>query len=279
MPKFEYEWRDTPIHRMHVIPKLAVFATLASITTVWMDPRYLAVMLVISVSLFLVAKVPRKWLWMPVLFAIGSRWRTFLMQVPFMTDPGLYKVYDPVWASQMLVDIGTVPIFGHLAYTRGSIVWFLGGVMSFIILAIFANTLYYTTNIADISHYLTKAKLPSMVTFTFFVVFRFMPVMLKLSTEVTNSLKGRGWEMNKTRNPVTFARNMFVIMNPVCRQFMRTVDVVTLSVVNRAFGANPIRPHKEWPISRTHIIASVLIVLLFFVFYYLAIVPPFYGNI
>jgi energy-coupling factor transporter transmembrane protein EcfT len=150
--------------------------------------------------------------------------------------------------------------------------------MKFFTVTTFATNLYYTTNIAEIVHYFTKLKLPKMVTFSFLVVFRFFPVMLKLSTEVTNAQTVRGWEMG-SRNPVTFVRKMLVLMYPVCRQFMRTVDVVTLSVVNRGFGANPIRPHKEWPISRTNIILSGAAMLLFFVFYYLAIVPPFYGNI
>jgi hypothetical protein len=34
MVKFEYDWRETPLHRMHVIPKFAIFASLASITTI-----------------------------------------------------------------------------------------------------------------------------------------------------------------------------------------------------------------------------------------------------
>jgi energy-coupling factor transporter transmembrane protein EcfT len=195
-----------------------------------------------------------------------------------MTNPDLYKVYDPVWASKMLIDIGTVPIFGHLAYTYGSIVWWLGGLLTFFVVAIYANALYYTTNIAEIVHYFTKLRLPKMVTFSFLVVFRFFPVMLKLTTEVTNAQTVRGWEMS-SRNPVTFVRKMLILMYPVCRQFMRTVDVVTLSVVNRAFGANPIRPHKEWPISTRNIVISGAIMMLFFLFYYLAITPPYYGNI
>ena len=96
MPKFEYEWRDSPIHRMHPIPKFAMIASLASITSIWMDPRFLVVMIVLSTGLFLLAKAPLKWIWMPVLFALGANWSSFLTQVPFMTDPNLYKVYDPV---------------------------------------------------------------------------------------------------------------------------------------------------------------------------------------
>jgi energy-coupling factor transporter transmembrane protein EcfT len=278
MVKFEYEWRDTPLHRMHVIPKFAMFASLGSITTIWMDPRFLAAMWIVAFGLYHVAKVPKKWLWMPFLFAIGANWRTLLIEVPLMTDPDLYKVYNPVWANQMLIEIGNAPIFGHIAYTNGSILWWLGGLMTFFIVTTYATSLYFTTNIAEIVHYFTKLRLPKMVTFSFLVVFRFFPVMLKLSTEVTNAQTVRGWEMS-SRNPVTFVRKMLILMYPVCRQFMRTVDVVTLSVVNRGFGANPIRPHKEWPISRRNIIISGAIMMLFFVFYYLAITPPYLGNL
>jgi energy-coupling factor transporter transmembrane protein EcfT len=278
MPKFEFEWRDSPIHKMHPIPKFMMIASLASISSIWMDPRYLIFMITLSTGLFLLAKAPLKWLWMPFLFSLGANWATFLTQVPFMTDPNLYKVYDPVWASLTFVNLGTVPIFGHLAYTYGSLLWWLGRVMRFYTIAIFANTLYYTTNIAELIHYFTKLKLPKMVTFSFLVVFRFFPVMLKLSTEVTHAQTVRGWEM-KSRNPVTFIKKMTILMYPVCRQFMRTTDVVTLSVVNRAFGANPIRPHKHWTVSKVNLAISVLLWVAFAVLFYFAANPPFIGNL
>jgi energy-coupling factor transporter transmembrane protein EcfT len=275
--KLGFEWRDTPIHRMHVIPRIAMFAALSSITSLWMDPRYLLIMLVVALTLFLLAKVPRFWLWMPVIL-LGSSWIGLITMVPFMTNQNLYKVLDPTWASVTFLDVGTFPAFGHIAYTRGSIIWWLGGILRRTDITLLTMALYYTTNIAEISHYLTKAKLPTMVTFSFFVTFRFIPVMMKLSSDITSSQKARGWEM-KTRNPVIFIRKMYLLMYPIARQFMRTTDIVTLSVVNRAFGANPIRPHKHTPIKTINIVISVLLLASFFVAFYLTATPPFYGNL
>ena len=278
MPKFEFEWRDTPIHRMHVIPKFALFASLASIASIFMNPIYVGIMLIVAIALFLIAKVPIKWLWMPFLFAIGANWRTLLISVPLMTDPNLYKVLDPVWASVTYLDLGVWPIFGHLAYTRGSLIWWAGRVLSFFTITLLAEALYYTTNIAEIIHYFTRVKLPTVATFSFLAVFRFFPVMLKLSTEVTDAQTVRGWEM-KSRNPVTFVRKMFFLMYPVCRQFMRTTDVVTLSVVNRAFGSNPVVPHKNWPVKTLHLVVSAIMLLAFVVLFYFSARPPYIGNI
>jgi energy-coupling factor transporter transmembrane protein EcfT len=195
-----------------------------------------------------------------------------------MTNPALYKVLDPVWASKTFLDVGTVPVFGHIAYTYGSILWWLGGNIKGFNITLLILTLSYTTNISEISHYLTKAKLPNMVTFTFFVVFRFMPVMMKLSTNVTNALTLRGWGM-KSRNPLIFVREMYYLLYPMGRQFMRTTDIVTLAVVNRAFGANPIRPHKHLPLMTIHIVVSVLMWVFFGIVVYLSVTPPYYGNL
>jgi energy-coupling factor transporter transmembrane protein EcfT len=275
--KIEYEWRDTPIHKMHVIPRMSMIAALSSIASLWMDPRYLMVMLIVAVALVLLAKVPPFWLWLPVIL-LGSSWMGLITSVPFMTNQNLYKVLDPTWASVAFLDLGNVPVFGHVAYTRGSLIWWFGGILRRTIITLLTMTLYYTTNIAEISHYLTKAKLPTMVSFSFFVTFRFIPVMMKLSSDITSSQKARGWEM-KTRNPVTFIRKMYFLMYPIGRQFMKTTDIVTLSVVNRAFGANPIRPHKHWSIKTSNIILSVLMLASFFVVFYLSATPPFYGNL
>jgi len=135
-----YSWRDTPIHRMHIIPKIAMFATFSSITSFWMDPRYQLVILVAALTLFFLSKAPNKWLWLPLLL-LGSRWMSLILYVPLMTNPDLYKVLDPVWASKTFFDIGTLPVFGHIAYTYGSIMWWLGGnIKGFNIAANFFNS-------------------------------------------------------------------------------------------------------------------------------------------
>lgn len=272
-----YSWQDTPIHEMHIVPKIVMFATLSCIASFWMDPRYQIIVTVMALTLFFLSKAPSKWLWLPVLF-LGSRWMSLIISVPLMTNPNLYKAIDPVWASITFWDVGTISVFGHISYTYGSIMWWLGGNMKGFNIALLSLTLFYTTNVVEISQYLSKAKLPNMVTFTFFVVFRFMPVMMKLSSNYTNALTMRGWGF-KSKNPLTFVKDMYYLMYPIGRNFMLTTDIVTLSVVNRAFGANPMCPYKDVPFKRTYLYASLVMLVFICIVFYLTVTPPYYGNL
>jgi energy-coupling factor transporter transmembrane protein EcfT len=122
-------------------------------------------------------------------------------------------------------------------------------------------------------------KVPNMIVFPFMAVFRFFPVFTRLSSEVKNAQLLRGAKLS-SRNPVTFTRRLLPLMYPIGRQFVRTNQIVTLSIVNRAFNANPMRVHKHLTMTMSDKIITVVAPIIFATLFYLVVTPPYYiGNI
>jgi len=274
--KFEYEWRDTPLHRMHVFPKISILVCLGGIVQIWMDPRYNLVALVAATILWYVAKVPRKWILIPLLWSIGGNWT-----LPFYTLPFLgysYKVLPMDYATTKVLDLGYIPTVGYAIYTYGSLWWFAGRLLRFQAIFMVGLILYYVTSVPEVVQVLLKMRIPGSIIFVIMATFRFFPVFTRLSSDVVNSQKLRGWE--SSRNPINFVRSMVPLMTPISRQFMITVNMVTLSIANRAFGAYPKIPHKDIRMSTVDMVSTVLPIILFFLALYLAVTPPhYYGNL
>jgi len=274
--KFEFEWRDTPLHRMHPVSKLALIASLGGVIGVWMDFRYSLVALAVILVLWFMGKTPRKWVYIPLFFALGTQWSSFFVSLPFIGIS--YKVLPLDYARTVILDLGYIPTIGRAVYTYGSIWLFVNNTIKYFTVGLLALILYYSTSIPDLVQVLLKTRIPTIITFSIIATFRFFPVMTRLSSDVVNSQALRGWEL-KSRNPVKFVRMLYPLMTPICRQFLKSVDMVTLSVVNRAFGAYPKRPHKELKMSTMDKVITVVTPILFLLAYYLAITPPYYGNL
>jgi len=140
-----------------------------------------------------------------------------------------------------------------------------------------ALTMYYTTSIPNLSQVFLGFRVPSLITFALIATYRFFPVFIRLASDVVNSLRLRGWE--SSRNPVTFVKRIVPMMTPICRQFLVAVDQVNLSVVNRAFGAYPKRPHKNLPMTGKDWAVTIFPWILWTIAFYLVITPPYYGNL
>ena len=56
--------------------------------------------------------------------------------------------------------------------------------------------------------------------------------------------KLRGWAAPKTRNPIKKIRAVVPLMIPLARYTIKCVDVITLSVQNRGFGAGRVTGMK-----------------------------------
>jgi energy-coupling factor transporter transmembrane protein EcfT len=72
--KFEFEWKDTPMHKMHPLAKLSLFVSLGGIVSAWMDWRYEIIVLCVALFLWYISKCPRSWIPIPLLFTIGTQW-------------------------------------------------------------------------------------------------------------------------------------------------------------------------------------------------------------
>jgi energy-coupling factor transporter transmembrane protein EcfT len=241
-----------------------------------MDPRYLIGLLIILIVIWRAAKVPKSWFAIPLLFSLGSQWASLLFTYPFVKQS--FKVLPSDYADQVLFEIGFIPTVGHAVYTVGSVWLFFSFILKYFIVVSAAMLIYFTTPVSDVVQFLLKfKKIPNALIFSIIIIFKFFPVMTKLGAEATSAMQLRGW--TSSRNPITFVKAMLPLMSVISRQFMVAVDMVSISLINRAFGAHPMVPHKELPMSKIDYLITICCIIAIVIVYYLVITPPYIGNL
>ncbi|MEM3713394.1 MAG: energy-coupling factor transporter transmembrane protein EcfT [Nitrososphaeria archaeon] len=274
--QFEYLNIDSPIHRMHVISKFILIFSLAMLSNIWMDPRFIAIVLLIILALWFIAKIPKRWFIIPLLFSLGTQWAQLLFTYPFLSYS--FKVLPSEYANQILFEIGYIPTVGRAVYTIGSVWYFFAFTLRYFSVVSAAMMIYFTTPISDMVQYLLKfKKIPNSLIFSIIIIFKFFPVMSKLGAEAVNAMNLRGW--SSSRNPVKFVKMMLPLLTIISKQFMIAVQMVSISLVNRAFGANPMVPHKNLPMAKKDYLIVISSLIAIITAYYLAITPPYIGNL
>jgi energy-coupling factor transporter transmembrane protein EcfT len=244
-----------------------------------MDFRYSLVLLCLSLVLWWVGKVPRNLLKIPALTTLGMSWLGFFLFLPFQARPGVFHVLPREYAMTVILDLGMIPMIGRAMYTYGSLWIFANGLIKSFTLMSLTIMLVYTTSTSDITQLLLNLGVPNMVSFTYAVALRFFSVMARMASDAVNARRLRGWDSKISRNPVKFVREITPLMMTIGIQFIRATNVVTLSVENRGLGAQRMRPHRDLSLSIGNIIFVVLLILIYGITYYLAIIPPYLGNI
>jgi len=264
--KFEYEYQDTPLHNMHPVTKLGIFMGLAAGFTVWLNPIYSIIPLVLSQYLWSVGKVPGNWRWIPLFWFIVTNINpmgSLTMSIPFLWQTSMYRFDDPLIFGTGILNaawMGTpfleFKVPDWIAYNLG-----LPGVGKFTPVALMtwlhtsinnwglaamATTLFYTTSVPDIVQFMLKLKVPMVIVFPLVTIFRFFPVLSEYVSQIINSQTLRGVSF-QSKNPFTMLNRLPPLMEPIGRVFMKTTESITISVVNRAFGATYMSPHREMP--------------------------------
>ena len=278
--RFGYVWQDTPLHRLHPLVKISLFFSLGGVATAWMDFRYSLVILCFSLILWWVGKVPRNLLKIPAFMAFGTSWLGFFLFLPFQAvRPGVFKVLPREYAMTVILDLGVIPTIGRAMYTYGSLWLFANGLIKQFALMSLTIVMAYTTSTSDITQLFLKLGMPNIISFSFAAALRFFNVMAKMSSEIVNAQRLRGWNSKTSRNPIKFVRQMTPTMLAIGTQFIGATNIVTMSVVNRGFGANRMRPHRDLSLSMVDMILTMLLLSVYGVAYYLSIMPPYFGNL
>jgi energy-coupling factor transporter transmembrane protein EcfT len=243
-----------------------------------MDFRYSFVVLVLVFILSRVAKIPWSWYWLGILFIIGSGFYDLMLMV-FQVNPDLFKVLPIDYAMKELIQITPAgSIVGYSAITWGTLWWIVNMDISYFAIVISSITLVYTLSPSDLVQIMAIVKIPSPLIYSFMAGYRFFPIMTRALSDIVNAQRLRGWKA-ATRNPVKLVRQMAPFVYPVGRQFLKSVDIVSISTATRAFGASPITPYKSFRMKIHEIFFTVIAPVLWVIALYLTITPPYIGAI
>lgn len=230
---FEYEPRDTVIHRLNPISKVVAIISLLIITSLYWDLKYLFMIFLVAFTLYVISKTPQKWLLLAIPFC-AYRFIEVMILGLALSDPRYYKVMPPELASRVLAQIGPITLI------YGGFVWALGNVFKIVITMMLTFMFIYTTPLNELIKSLASLKVHRLVVYMVTIALRFVPDLwreIKL-TSMAQSL--RGWSL-KTKNPVKLAKMSAPIVNPFTRKIIDYVDRIALTVQIRGFGTRNVR--------------------------------------
>jgi energy-coupling factor transport system permease protein len=237
MAAFEYSYRETPIHKLNPVSKLLLFGLFLVLGGIWLDPMIKLPMLLILIAILAVARLPFKSYRVIILLAvvgimIGESYTAILM-----VNPEYFKVYSPEFTSVELFQIlpPGFPIFGRAAVTFGALLWWTSSPLTIVTVILSVAGLLHTTTLSDIVSVMSKLKMPFPAIFMMTVALRFVPELVSRIRIVQRAQSLRGWTSD-TKNPIKRIRLLAPLLIPVTRYVTRSVDVMTMSSANRAFG-------------------------------------------
>lgn len=269
---------------MHPITKLVIIGCISTISNAWWDLRFVVPLFALECALCYFSKVPRNWLKVFIPLA-GISWFLNAGFVWATMTEEFFLVLPHEWVKTeifLIAPKGT-PIVGYMAVTYGTLYYLTSslfkGYASFSIVAI-GTTLIYTLNPLDLSQVLVQYKIPlaRILSFIVMAAFRFMGVLTRSLEKIFNAQYLRGWTISK-RNPIKAIKGAAPMVFPIAREFVTTVDKVSVSTACRAFGAGKPTPTRLWNLTTLDKLVIITAIPLTVIAYILASIPPYIGMI
>lgn len=238
---FQYEYHRTLIHHLNPLSKLLLFGTYLIFSGLYLDPWVKFPMILSLVLILAVAQMPFRPYWGIMLIAsfavmIGQSYTAVLM-----VDPEYFKIYSREWVSRVILELTPpdFPIFGRAAITYGALLYLISFPLQVIPVILSVAGLLHTTSLSEIVSVLSRLRMPFPVIFMTTVALRFVPEIVDRLRLIQRAQSLRGWTM-ETRNPIKKITLLRPLLVPLTRSVIRSVDVISMSSKNRAFGLGPV---------------------------------------
>ena len=241
---FEYQYKPTPIHRLHPLAKAAWVISIALVLSFYFDPRALLVIFVITLPFAYLARIPWKQWIKPISFIMIFTFISFLTMSIFLTREDIFQRY-PEWVSVTYLQFAGPEFFmGRIALTQAGLAYALGLTLRTGVMLVVVSTFIFSTSPNHLVYLLIKARLPSKMVFIVMAAYRFFPYIFRKLNTVMTAQKLRGWKIN-SKNPINIARQYAPITIPVLAETVRVADQTTRAIEARAFGAAPFTLHHK----------------------------------
>jgi len=272
MVLFEYEYRDTFMHKMNPLTKMIIITCLSLLSVVYWDIKFILPITFLSLLIAWKAKVPLSWIKLLVILWVFSVWIR-LTQSIFMVNPEYFKVLPPEIVTKTIIEITPedFPIIGRTAITYGSLYYLMAIIAKAPVAWTLGLTFVYTTPLSDILEILRSLRIPTKFIFIVMSAWRFLPIMIRNIENVSKAQRLRGWKV-KTRNPRELIKQVLPFTKPFARQFVEAIDMISISVEARAFGTGKFSPFKRLKYSTYDKVLIVILPLLTIILWYLALV-------
>lgn len=248
---------DTPLHRMDVRLKLALFAALAAAAILLDSPRSLFLLFCFSLALHGWAR------------SSFARWRILLVFVLLgiwgsMTSQALFYSREPRTMIACLLP-PSLPLLGPLTggvfiYREGLEYGALQALRSSIMLT-FGLLVSWTSDPRRLLKSFLGWKMPYELAFMLITGLRFLPVIFQETAVVLTAQRLRGFTPLRTVWPRKVLKGAFQTLFPILARTIRRAATLAASVESRGFGRDvAIPPCRRWNIGEI-LVCSLMVFL------------------
>lgn len=239
----EYESRDTFLHKgLQPLTKMAIIASIMVVTGIWWNPLFQLFLLIPAAWMVYDSKLPLYWFNVIILAVVTSLYPVAMTSLG-QTNPAIYKVLDPVWATTPLL-VHTFPIAGKLGITPGGLMWLAASELRSIVMATYGFVFIYTTSVAEVTDTLLAFHVPQAVVFVISIAYKLIPYLNRVVDHILSAQRLRGWSIN-TINPVKIIKRTMPLMNPLMRRVAIMTEQITTSSQIRGFGSGKVSQTRK----------------------------------
>ena len=244
--------KDTLIHRIDPRAKIIMLLAFSVIMICIDKPETLAGLFILSLTGYLVAKIPLRNIKILVILLFLLIWGTIYSQALF------YQQYPRTIIFTILSENAFGLEWDGLHIYREGIEYGAIQSLRFASTTALALLFYWTTNPNAMLLGLIKLKVPYGLAFMVITSLRFIPLLIAESITVIRAQKLKGYAPFKLSNAV---KTIFLVMLPILANCIRRSSKLAISVEGRAFKPDASRTFLKEDILKFKVLDRVLVTL------------------
>ena len=239
MIRYTYHHKNTPIHKLNPLCKLAWIGCVFLLALLFDHPLYLFLIFLSTLPLILAARVWREW-------ASLMKFSLFLCLLviainALISNQGTHVLYQAPFQ---------IPVIGAPRMTLEGILCGVGNSLRLLAIISAFTLLTFTIHPDDLMSVMIKARLPHKSVMVASLSTKFVPTLIADAHRITDVQRTRGLEFERG-GPVQKARNYLAIAIPLLSNSLDRAVQVAEAMESRAFGSGKNRIlYRELKITR-----------------------------
>lgn len=261
---FGYIEKDTIIHRLSGTTKLICFILLSLIVMTSYDTRFLLAVTLISLFLFIMAKIP----WQNIRILIY-----FVLVFSILNLVTIY-IFEPEYGVQ-LYGSRTVLFegIGRYTITAEQLFYELNVGIKYFTTIPLALIFIFTTNPSEFASSLNRIGISYRISYAVSLALRYIPDIQDSFFEIRQAQQARGLELSRKASLINRIKGSATIIIPLIFNSLERIEVISQAMELRRFGKGDKRTwYRYRPFTPIDIIAIVIIVCIVLLGLYLFIV-------
>jgi energy-coupling factor transport system permease protein len=230
--QLSYIKKDTPIHRLSGATKLLMilFISLAAMLT--FDTRLLAVIGILSVAMFIAARIPLRDMKIIVYFLIIIMLMNITITFLFSPEEGV-RIYG--------TRTEITHLFGRYYLVEEQLFYQLNQTLKYFAILPLALIFFITTEPSEFAASLNKIRVNYKIAYSITLALRYIPAIQREYHEISQAQQARGVDISKNVKLTTRVKGMITILFPLIITSIDKIERIANAMELRSFGKNPQR--------------------------------------